>query len=170
MADTKHTQTLSERLKDLSEKATQRGWRVIPDPCHFDTLSDIVAGEERNGPPPRQQMVVSVGGYAQPIEQEANAALIAALVNGYRSGQLVVNEWRPIAEDTAFCVDEIHIRGLWVTNNRTGNTHWEWFRGFLNENGCFVDVEYGESVPWDADDFTHWRPDLPAAPKETNDD
>jgi hypothetical protein len=64
-------------LKALLEAATPGPWRVEPDPCHYDTMSDVVAGETREKPYPANRMHVSVGGYAGPKEQEANAALIA---------------------------------------------------------------------------------------------
>ena len=46
---------LRERLEALSSEATQGEWIAVSDPCHFDSISDIVAGETRKSPRPRTQ-------------------------------------------------------------------------------------------------------------------
>ena len=50
---------------------TPGDWMAERDPCHFDTLSTVTAGD--NG-----RMVVQIGGNAKIAEQEANARLVAA--------------------------------------------------------------------------------------------
>lgn len=61
----------------MSAKHTPGPWGISSDPCHYDTLSTVTAGDERKVQPDRQ-MIVQVGGFAGVPEQEANARLIAA--------------------------------------------------------------------------------------------
>ena len=58
-------------------KHTPGPWRAIADPLHFGTISDVVGGETLPTSYTRNQMFVSVGGYCDVEEQEANARLIA---------------------------------------------------------------------------------------------
>jgi hypothetical protein len=54
--------------------------------------------------------------------------------------------------------DGWHFRGLEVTNNVSGKTHWEWFMGQIDdETGEWHDV-HDNDCGWTADDFTHWLP------------
>ena len=54
----------------MTGKHTPGPWVAQTDPCHYDTLSDVVGGDGN--------LFVSVGGKASWQEQEANARLIAA--------------------------------------------------------------------------------------------
>jgi len=60
----------SEQIREMLEAATPGPWSTRPDPCHYDTMSDVVS----IGP----NLYAAVGGKAQWQEQEANARLIAA--------------------------------------------------------------------------------------------
>ena len=62
-------------------------WRAVTDPCHFDTLSDVIGGDTRRSPAPVNQLHVGVGGYAGVQEQEANAHLIASAPELYEALQ-----------------------------------------------------------------------------------
>ena len=53
-------------------------WTARRDPCHFDTLSDVIGGEYDALRKPFQRLHVSVGGFASTAEQESNTRLIAA--------------------------------------------------------------------------------------------
>jgi hypothetical protein len=60
----------------MNKKHTPGPWSVKSDPCHFDTLSSVVAGKDNGkGWTP---LMVEIGGLANVDEQEANARLIAA--------------------------------------------------------------------------------------------
>lgn len=61
----------------METKHTPGPWLAACDPMHYDTLSTVVAGEMR-AKRPDQRMIVQVGGFAGPAEQEANTRLIAA--------------------------------------------------------------------------------------------
>lgn len=54
----------------MNARHTPGPWTAERDPCHFDTLSSIRAGDGA--------LCVEVGGKADPPVQEANARLIAA--------------------------------------------------------------------------------------------
>lgn len=61
-----------------------------------------------------------------------------------------------------------HIRGLWVTSrieDRPDTREWRQFIGLINDDGDFVDPDYGESFGWDADQYDAWMPvaDAPSA-------
>ncbi|GEM_PF-1611046 len=61
---------------------------------------------------------------------------------------------------------EQHIRGLWVTSLIDGNPgprEWHQFIGLVNDDGAFVDPEYGETFGWEADEYDAWMP-VAAAP------
>ncbi len=63
---------------------------------------------------------------------------------------------------------EPHIRGLWVTSRIDGapaTRKWRQFIGLVNEDGAFVDPDYGETFGWEADQFDAWMPlaDAPGA-------
>lgn len=58
-------------------KHTPGPWEIEFDPWHFDTASTVVGGEKVKAKGIGQQMLVQVGGWASPTEQEANARLIA---------------------------------------------------------------------------------------------
>lgn len=62
----------------MTGKPTPGPWAAEEDPSHYYTLSTVVAGERDEKRFPGVQMVVQVGGFCGPIEQEANAELIAA--------------------------------------------------------------------------------------------
>lgn len=53
-------------------------WEVVPDPCHYDSFTTVVAGigEQRKGL--LRELIVEVGGRADIEVAEANARLIAA--------------------------------------------------------------------------------------------
>ena len=55
-------------------------WELTVDPCHYDTMTSIHGGpaEIRGKGIEWRQMMVEVGGYADPSTAEANARLIAA--------------------------------------------------------------------------------------------
>jgi hypothetical protein len=59
-------------------KHTPGPWTAHRDPCHFDTLSDVRGGAKRDAQGISSQLMVSVGGFAEWKEQEANARLISA--------------------------------------------------------------------------------------------
>lgn len=100
----------------------------------------------------------------------SDTQFITALVNAYRSGHLVVNEWRPIAEAPK---DGTWIRAFfpdWVKNDETvgnpapGQIETYWLGS--QEDGIWLTpgrTSTVKRVP------THFMP-LPAAPKGTNDD
>ena len=69
-------------------------------------------------------------------------------------------EWQPIETDP----DDgaLHLRGLWVTHNRTGARWWEVIAGRVDDTGDFVDHD-GNS-PWRKEDYSHWAP-IPEPPK-----
>ncbi len=69
--------------------------------------------------------------------------------------------WQPI--ETAPKDGRPHVRGLWVTNNRTGAKWWETISGRIDDGGDFVDHD-GNS-PWRHEDYSHWMP-LPPPPTE----
>ena len=69
-------------------------------------------------------------------------------------------EWQPI--ETAPKDGTPHVRGLWVTSNRTGARWWESIAGYVDDDGEFVD--HDGNAPWHGDDYTHWMP-LPEPPK-----
>lgn len=71
------TDLTNDELRALLEAATPGPWVIEADVSHYDTLTIVVAGAERKRPPVNQ-MCVSVGGFADIAEAEANAALIAA--------------------------------------------------------------------------------------------
>lgn len=73
-------------------KHTPAPWSVQSDPCHFDTLSDVVGGEVKQMQGIKSQMFVSVGGWADVSEQEANARLISAAPDLLEALKLVVDE------------------------------------------------------------------------------
>lgn len=52
-------------------------WVAERDPDHYDTLSTVTAGDVR-AKPPINRLCIQVGGFAGPVEQEANARLISA--------------------------------------------------------------------------------------------
>lgn len=61
-----------------------------------------------------------------------------------------------------------HIRGLWVTSRIEGKPdtrEWRQFIGLINDDGDFVDPDYGETFGWDADQYDAWMPlaDAPSA-------
>lgn len=61
-----------------------------------------------------------------------------------------------------------HIRGLWVTSRVDGKPdtrEWRQFIGLVNDDGAFVDPDYGETFGWEADQFEAWMPvaDAPGA-------
>jgi hypothetical protein len=72
------TDLTTDELRALLEAATPGPWIVEADRSHYDTMTIVVAGDERQKPPPVNQMCVSVGGFADIAEAEANTALIAA--------------------------------------------------------------------------------------------
>ncbi|WP_353099147.1 Lar family restriction alleviation protein [Stenotrophomonas lactitubi] len=62
----------------------------------------------------------------------------------------------------------LHIRGLWVTSRIEGKPdtrEWRQFIGLINDDGDFVDPDYGESFGWGADQYDAWMPvaDAPSA-------
>jgi len=67
-----------DKLRALAEAATQGEWEAQRDPCHYDSLSTVVAGDNlpKNGI--MREMMVQVGGHAGLDEQQANTAYIAA--------------------------------------------------------------------------------------------
>lgn len=69
--------------------------------------------------------------------------------------------WRSIKDDPPPMDGALHVRGLWVTSNRTGAKWWEAISGHVDDDGDFVD--YDENAPWRVDDYTHWMP-LPEPP------
>ena len=58
----------------MDRKFTPGPWEVVSDPCHYHTLTEVVAGCRDDG----TSMVVEVGGDASIPELEANARLIAS--------------------------------------------------------------------------------------------
>jgi hypothetical protein len=72
------TDLSNDKLRALVEASTPGPWIVEADRSHYDTMTIVVAGDERQKPPPVNQMCVSVGGFANVTEAEANTALIAA--------------------------------------------------------------------------------------------
>jgi nitrogenase subunit NifH len=57
------------KLEQLAKAATQGQWRAATDPCHYDSLSDVVCGN----------MHIAVGGRKSNIKEiEANTRYIAA--------------------------------------------------------------------------------------------
>lgn len=63
----------------MDTKHTPGPWEIESDPWHYDTLSFVVGGAKVDDKRCIQrQLGVSVGGFAAPPEQEANARLIAA--------------------------------------------------------------------------------------------
>lgn len=58
-------------------KHTKGPWEVKADPCHYDSLTTVVAGEEKRKGLLRE-LTVEVGGWADIEKAEANALLIAA--------------------------------------------------------------------------------------------
>lgn len=61
--------------------------------------------------------------------------------------------------------DRPHIRGLWVTDKKTGSIAWEQCFGQVDdETGEFVTLD-GDYTGWADGDWTHWLP-LPEPPKE----
>ena len=75
----------------MTGKPTPGPWATEEDPSHYYTLSTVVAGERDEKRFPGVQMVVQVGGFCGPIEQEANARLIAAA--GTSSHQLYESDY-----------------------------------------------------------------------------
>jgi hypothetical protein len=63
----------------MKKKYTPGPWKVMSDPCHFDTLSSIVGGNfDKNRNSLKWQLMAEVGGHAEWQEQEANTRLMAA--------------------------------------------------------------------------------------------
>ena len=52
-------------------------WCAIADPCHFNTISEVIGGEHAPENNLHHELMVSVGGF-DATKQEANAHLIAA--------------------------------------------------------------------------------------------
>jgi hypothetical protein len=59
-------------------KFTPGPWKAIRDPLHYGSLSTVYAGSTEEKAGIGAQMLVQVGGWSNPTEQEANAHLIAA--------------------------------------------------------------------------------------------
>ena len=70
-----------------------------------------------------------------------------------------VMEWQPI--ETAPKDGAPHIRGLWVTSSKTGESWWEAICGFIDDDGDFVD--HDGNAPWYPEDYNYWLP-LPEPP------
>lgn len=64
----------------MKAKHTPGPWELTGDPCHFDTLTSVRGGpsEIRGKGLKWRQLMVEIGGYADPATAEANARLIAA--------------------------------------------------------------------------------------------
>lgn len=62
----------------MKTKHTPAPWRLMRDPCHFDSLTTVEGGVVGLRKPFDVQMVVQVGGAADIFEAEANARLISA--------------------------------------------------------------------------------------------
>lgn len=71
---------------------TSGPWIIQSDPCHYDTLSIVVANE---------RMIVHVGGCCEPAEQEANTRLIAAAPDLLRFAEDFVRAWKDGKSDRA---------------------------------------------------------------------
>lgn len=56
---------------------TPEPWKLFADDCHYDSLTEIIAGYDPNSKNPKHKMIVEVGGHANIIELEANALLIS---------------------------------------------------------------------------------------------
>ena len=82
---------------------TSGPWTAERDPCHFDTLSSIRAGDGA--------LCIEVGGKAGIAEQEANTLLAAAAPNLLDAAQGVVDRWdSPAWKDqrpTAYAIDAL---------------------------------------------------------------
>lgn len=58
-------------------------WKAIRDPLHYGSLSTVYAGSTDEKAGIGAQMLVQIGGWSDPTEQEANANLIAAAPDMY---------------------------------------------------------------------------------------
>lgn len=72
------TDTTTQAVTALLDGVTPGPWVPHSDPCHFDTVSDVYGGEAKAKGGLQRQLMVSVGGYAEWQEQEANTRFIAA--------------------------------------------------------------------------------------------
>lgn len=90
-------------------KHTPGPWSCERDPCHFDTLSTVVGGDNSARKGISRQMIVDVGGWAEWREQEANARLIAAAPELLAACKAVADWWHEHEYDTVLGDDGIEI-------------------------------------------------------------
>lgn len=72
------TNTSKEAVERLMDGVTPGPWSAHRDEMHFDTLSDVHGGATRDCSGISRQIMVSVGGFSELKEQEANTRFIAA--------------------------------------------------------------------------------------------
>lgn len=65
-------------------------WKAIRDPLHYGSLSTVYAGSTDEKAGIGAQMLVQIGGWSDPTEQEANANLIAAAPELYEALEMCV--------------------------------------------------------------------------------
>jgi len=81
-------------------KFTPGPWKAIRDPLHYGSLSTVYAGSTEEKAGIGAQMLVQVGGWSNPTEQEANAHLIAAAPDMYMVLEEVFDEVENYMERT----------------------------------------------------------------------
>jgi len=73
-------------------KFTPGPWKAIRDPLHYGSLSTVYAGSTEEKAGIGAQMLVQVGGWSNPTEQEANAHLIAAAPELYEALEEIIQD------------------------------------------------------------------------------
>jgi hypothetical protein len=81
----------------MKAKHTPGPWELTVDPCHYDTLTSVRGGPSqiRGKGIEWRQLMVEIGGYADPTTAESNARLIAAAPDLLEAVtyQLDLNKW-----------------------------------------------------------------------------
>lgn len=93
---------------------------------------------------------------ADELESQAETIALLREDNAALAKRVADNEWQPISKAPED--DEAHLRGLFVFNNKTNETRFEVFLGYINEDtGEFVDMD-GDVIGWCAEDFEYCKP------------